>query len=237
MTVAYTPTQSAQVLINTVNTGTTSNILVSSFPAAALYRWDFSPGLALLSPVTLSVTVGSLTPGSIFKILLTTDTDVTSTLVDGALPASLIPSAYIVAPTGTATSYELASTTPTAAGTITFDLDLSSLARYMAMALNYTHPWNGSLLLWLVTANGSGNFTDLTMTAYSAIDYHNRDTGRQGFENARGRIGRCPVTGFASPVDEWTRDGYRGIMVSKQAYDPPEPPPRIWPPDSPEPEE
>jgi hypothetical protein len=125
-------------------------------------------------------------------------------------------------------------------GTVTFTLDLGLLNQIMASSLNYdpTTQWTGLLTLFLFSTKFSvGTWSGPTLTADFLLDYSNRDTGRSGYERARGRMRRCPTTGLMESSESFVRDGWTHVMVSSLAWDLPEPPTRILgpiPPDPPE---
>jgi hypothetical protein len=139
----------------------------------------------------------------------------------GALTGDQIP--FAVAPlVGTNNSIELARKTVTN-GAVSFDLDLAALTKFMTTSSSPTHPWNGTLVLWLAAANNtSASVTNVQLSTVAVIDYPNRDTGRSGAP-VGSRVSRCPVLGTAISRGQMVVDGWRGIKVHPDAYDPAEP--------------
>ena len=186
MTVSYTPDQKAQIIANVVAIQT-SSFTISNLPAAGLFRFDLSTNIMFNYPLEFNLT---LVPGYEYFVLLPTDTDSISTLTNGALASTLIPSAYASGLFGTAESYELARETPTSASH-SFTLDLALVSRFLSTSQQYSNPWNGSLLLWVCTDGLGGTTSGPTLSAYGTIDYDNRDTGSPGINSSR--WSRCPV--------------------------------------------
>lgn len=227
MSISLSPTQSAQIIASTVDTTIVSGAIANfSFPAAALFRFALTPGTYFTYPAYLTATLSLSGGDEEFYILVMADGDGISTLSSGTLSASQIPSEYSSL-YGTADSYELARETVSEAGEVSFELDLAVLTRFMTTSLSYDSPWNGSLLLWLCSSSDAlGSWSNATFDAYSQVDYPNRDTGGPGIHSSR--YSRCPVTGLLIPRGEMVLDGWRGILVHPDAYDPPEPEPREW---------
>ncbi len=233
MTTTFSPAQVGEIIINTITyTGpyAADNGTVG-LTSAVLYRFQLSPNLYFCTSLTLDTNITSLTISpSTFKILITADPDAIATIGNGeVLAAGVIPSAYSTI-AGVASSYELASKTITSSGSVSFDLDLAVLTRFMSSSLSYDNIWNGSLLLWLVASQGSttDSWSNVpVLTAAEVIDYPNRDTGTSG--NATSRWDRCPVSGRKIPHDEMVMDGFRHILVHPDSYDPEEPEPMDWP--------
>ena len=235
MTTTYSPAQTAQLLVATMDTSTASPVASSTpIPGAALFRFALTTGTMFSQPVYFNATLSSVSGTEEFYILVAADGSDYSTLSNGDFTAAQIPSAYSSI-YGTADSYELARESISTSGAQVIELDAAILAEFMATAQRYTDPWNGSLLLWLCASQNSlGGWTSATLSAYNAIDYSNRDTGGPGIKSSR--YSRCPVTGRLIPRGEMVLDGYRGILVHPDAYDPPEPEPMDWT-DIPEPNE
>lgn len=230
MTVTYSPAQTAGVAVTTVDTSVSSPQASSLIPTGCLFRFSLSANLYLFNPIYLNVSLDSISGSEEFFVLVVSDGDAFTTLSNGALAASLVPSAYSSVH-GTAESYELARETFTTSGSKSIELDAALLTRFMSSSTAPTSAWNGSLVLWLCASQTSfGAWSNATLTAYNSIDYANRDTGGPGRKSSR--YSRCPVSGIKVPRGEMVLDGYRGILVHPDAYDPPEPEPREWGDDS-----
>lgn len=226
MTTTIATTQTGQIAVTTVDT-TTMPLSVSAFlPAAALYRFQLSTTTYFTYPLEFTATISSVSGEEEFFILILKDPDIISLLSNGVLAADSVPEAFSPIH-GTAESFELARKTITVAGAITFNLDLAYVTRIMASSTAYLGGWNGSLLLWLCAEQQSlGSWSNASMSAYGVVDYPNRDTGGPGLH--RSRYSRCPVSGIKVPRGKMVLDGYRGILVHPDAYDPPEPEAREW---------
>jgi hypothetical protein len=227
MSYSLAATQSASIIVTTVDTTIVSGAFANfSLPAAALFRFALTPGTYFTYPCTFTATLATSGGDEEFYILVTNDGDGISTLTNGALDASLVPSEYSSVH-GTADSIELARETVSAAGEVEFELDLEILTRFMATSTRYDSPFNGSLTLWLCSSDDAlGLWTGGTLNAYSRVDYTNRDTGGKGIQSSR--YTRCPISGLLIPKGEMILDGYRGIHVHPEFWDPEEPEPREW---------
>lgn len=228
MTISYSPAQTASIILTTVDT-TALSPAASSTPTASavLYRFSLDTNVSFLYPVTLDVTVSGISGSETFYLLVMDDPDGIATLTNGALSASLIPEDFSSL-VGTAGSYEIGRETFTSSGSVSFDIDMAELARFMSTSLDYTNTWNGSLTIWLcATANSAATWSlTPTITAYDAITYTNRDTGSRGLESSK--WSRCPVSGFKVPHGKMVMDGFRSVLVHPDFYDPPEPEAFEW---------
>lgn len=225
MSVTYSPTQTASFIATLVDPTTNPLPVDYGTNAAALIRFQFSTTIYFISTLTLTFTLQGTPSGSeVYNIYLVTDPDMHGTLVFGNLADTDYPSA-IYTP-GTATAEIVSTKTISTYGAVTFDLDLAKITSLMSASTSPTNIWNGSLLFWVqgVGSNINRTITSLhtiALTAYDTIDYPNRDTGSRGDESSR--WDRCPVSGLKIPRGKMVVDGYRGILVHPDSYDPEEP--------------
>ena len=234
MTTTITATQTASVSSGTVTTPAILAVLSAGTERAALVRFQISANLYFTYPLYLNLVFGGTPSGSTetYKILVSEDWNQFPTLASGALSPTTVPEpAYSL---GTGPYYEVGTVSMTSYGTKAIEIDLAVLGqRVLTKSQDYTDPWAGSLVFWVIAEQTNAlavlSFSALntpTLSAYTTIDYANRDTGTRGINSSR--WDRCPVSGLKVPHGEMVQDGYRNILVRSDSYDPPEPEPMEW---------
>ena len=224
MSETLTFSQTAQIAVTTVDTTTVAPVASSTpIPSAGLFRFQLGTDRMIQVSANFTADIDSVAGSEEFYLLVLSDPSALPTLTSGVLPATEVPSAYSSL-FGTASSFEIARKTITAAGTITFSLDVALLTEYFSHALDYTDPWHGSLTVWLCASQGSiGAWRNAALVfPYNTVTYANRDTGRSG-PHWGSKSQRCPVTGLLTPRVHMVKDGWREVYVHPLAYDPPEP--------------
>ena len=236
MTTTITATQTASVIAGLVDTSSFLATLSTDVESAALIRFQVSANLYFTYPLYLNIALGGTHSGSTetYTVLVSEDWNQFPTLVSGLLDAEDVPEpAYSL---GSGPYYEVGTIevdeyeSPTTA----IEIDLAILGqRVLTKSQDYSDPWAGSLVFWVVAeqanifAGINVNAENLpTLSAYTTIDYTNRDTGTRGIVSSR--WDRCQVSGLKVPHGEMVQDGYRNILVRSDSYDPPEPEPMEW---------
>ena len=236
MTTTITATQTASVIAGLVDTSSLLATLSTDVESAALFRFQVSANLYFTYPLYLNIALGGTHSGSTetYTVLVSEDWNQFPTLTSGSLAADTVPEP--VYSLGTGAYYEVGTIevdeyeSPTTA----IEIDLAVLGqRVLTKSQDYTDPWAGSLVFWVVAEQANilaginiNDENQPTLTAYSTIDYANRDTGSRGIKASR--WDRCPVSGLKIPHAEMIQDGFREILVAPDSYDPPEPEPMEW---------
>lgn len=229
MTTSYSVDQTGVLVTTTIDTAIPLSASTISDPQTIILRFIIPENRYFISTLTLRATLTGLTTNpSTFFVQRLTDTTLHVPIASGVVNVAEIPEGCSASGLATGEAVEVGRTTITEDGTVEIDLDLADITEMMTSDLSYESQWSGSLVLWVSAAQDSALdvWSDISLVAYSVIDYANRDTGSRGIESSR--WDRCPVTGLKIPRGKMVMDGYRNILVHPSAYDPPEPDPMEW---------
>lgn len=233
MTTTFTPT-TALCLLGNLDPTSLNGIVSSSLTSSCWLKLSgLSSGLYMVEYLKLYLTINASSSGGTFRVLLPSSSTYDYTFSAGAVSsANLTPEEG-----GTLDALVLATKTFSAAssGTIEVTLDLSEVTRVMGGS-----GWAGKLNFRVVPygtcdLNISLDSSRPYFTTAGTIDYPNRFTGNRGIQSSR--WSNCPITGQRVPRGEMVLDGYRGILVHPDNYDPPEPDPVEFGDDIPDPSE